>query len=637
MVDKNTGVSRQIGFVRYVAFSALKRGSIFFTVSWRFRFQSVDDAKEALEKMNGFALGDAASGNMHPLVVKFAESGSQKLSRRARLLANQSAAAARRYAAQLAQQQQQQQQQFQIGGAPVVASSTAMLADSPVDQQEPVGAAEPLHQSHGTHGRGRGGRGGSSRGGPDRRRRRPHFDNHEEQHEEHEVEKEAQETPKITIRTRPAANHSQTSPVGPSSSPQVVEWIPHSAGTKSFAQVAAGSVKEAPAVTPAPEPTPERAAVVAEADSLDALYQIAAVVEEDTGVSSEQYPGYSASPAEGGYYDAEVAAAASAYYSSYGQVGYYYQDQYGQYQYVSGEGTWYPDPNAAVYVPAANMPNPSTPTYVPLAALNPGGVPPHAQHAFYQNGYGYTGGYSHGGRGGRPRGRRGRGGRNAQFSMPYFPTHLPPFYGPQATSFPAGAGASASTTPPIFATSPEASDGFAYGSGANQTNPLYPYPFVDPTNLFVFHLPITLDEKALRKLFEQFGRLEGVRVARDRETKKSKGYGFVKFRRMQDAIQAVMQMNGHTVENKHLKVAFKSAFSDRLPSHRNRNRSRNHKGHSQENGSSQVNGVPAGTENGNPEFGDAVDSDEEDALDKIAEQENRAQEERKTEEAASVN
>mmetsp|Transcript_15144 Transcript_15144/g.59291 ORF Transcript_15144/g.59291 Transcript_15144/m.59291 type:complete len:474 (-) Transcript_15144:194-1615(-) len=78
-------------------------------------------------------------------------------------------------------------------------------------------------------------------------------------------------------------------------------------------------------------------------------------------------------------------------------------------------------------------------------------------------------------------------------------------------------------------------------------------------NLFVFHLPADVNDEELRKLFEGFGPLESVKVIEDKNTKESKGYGFVKFQFMEDAMRAVASMNGFAVGNKRLKVSFKTS------------------------------------------------------------------------------
>jgi len=80
----------------------------------------------------------------------------------------------------------------------------------------------------------------------------------------------------------------------------------------------------------------------------------------------------------------------------------------------------------------------------------------------------------------------------------------------------------------------------------------------ESSNLFVFHLPSDVDDEQLAHLFSPFGEIESVKVVCDRETGESKGYGFVKYYRLADAVNAVAYMNGMAVGNKHLKVAFKT-------------------------------------------------------------------------------
>ena len=79
-----------------------------------------------------------------------------------------------------------------------------------------------------------------------------------------------------------------------------------------------------------------------------------------------------------------------------------------------------------------------------------------------------------------------------------------------------------------------------------------------PANLFVFHLPSYIGDEGLYQMFASFGPLESVKVITDRVTGESKGYGFVKFYRMPDAVTAIKVMNGHQIGNKHLKVNFKT-------------------------------------------------------------------------------
>lgn len=78
----------------------------------------------------------------------------------------------------------------------------------------------------------------------------------------------------------------------------------------------------------------------------------------------------------------------------------------------------------------------------------------------------------------------------------------------------------------------------------------------DPTrNLMVNYIPTTIDELQLRQLFEQYGPIETVKIVCDRETRQSRGYGFVKYRQASSAALAIQELNGYPILNKRLKVA----------------------------------------------------------------------------------
>ena len=47
------------------------------------------------------------------------------------------------------------------------------------------------------------------------------------------------------------------------------------------------------------------------------------------------------------------------------------------------------------------------------------------------------------------------------------------------------------------------------------------------TNIFVGNLPFTAEEDALRELFQQHGSVHSVRIITDRDTGRSRGFGFV--------------------------------------------------------------------------------------------------------------
>ncbi|HXR64612.1 MAG TPA: RNA-binding protein [Ktedonobacteraceae bacterium] len=62
--------------------------------------------------------------------------------------------------------------------------------------------------------------------------------------------------------------------------------------------------------------------------------------------------------------------------------------------------------------------------------------------------------------------------------------------------------------------------------------------------LYVGGLPYQTTENDLISLFEQIGQVTSVTVITDRETGRSKGFGFVDMTNTEDAQQAIGQLNG---------------------------------------------------------------------------------------------
>jgi len=63
----------------------------------------------------------------------------------------------------------------------------------------------------------------------------------------------------------------------------------------------------------------------------------------------------------------------------------------------------------------------------------------------------------------------------------------------------------------------------------------------------------TTDE-SLRQAFEQFGEVVDAKVIMDRETGRSKGFGFVTFANDEDATNAVTQMDGKPLDGRNIRV-----------------------------------------------------------------------------------
>jgi cold-inducible RNA-binding protein len=73
-------------------------------------------------------------------------------------------------------------------------------------------------------------------------------------------------------------------------------------------------------------------------------------------------------------------------------------------------------------------------------------------------------------------------------------------------------------------------------------------------NIFVAGLPYDLDDAELEEIFEKFGTVTSAKVAMDRETGKSKGFGFVEMPVEQEAKEAIEGLNDISLGKKPLVV-----------------------------------------------------------------------------------
>lgn len=72
--------------------------------------------------------------------------------------------------------------------------------------------------------------------------------------------------------------------------------------------------------------------------------------------------------------------------------------------------------------------------------------------------------------------------------------------------------------------------------------------------LYVGNLPYTVEEQELRELFEKHGTVRSVSVIRDRETRRSRGFGFVEFEDLPPAGKARETMEGYELHGRPLRV-----------------------------------------------------------------------------------
>ncbi|MDH5509715.1 MAG: RNA-binding protein [Nitrospinota bacterium] len=71
--------------------------------------------------------------------------------------------------------------------------------------------------------------------------------------------------------------------------------------------------------------------------------------------------------------------------------------------------------------------------------------------------------------------------------------------------------------------------------------------------IFVGNLPFTVSEDKLRSMFEQFGEIESCKLITDRETGRSRGFGFVEMSNA-DADAAIKSLNGTNMDDRVIKV-----------------------------------------------------------------------------------
>ena len=81
--------------------------------------------------------------------------------------------------------------------------------------------------------------------------------------------------------------------------------------------------------------------------------------------------------------------------------------------------------------------------------------------------------------------------------------------------------------------------------------------------IFVAGLPYDMDDAELEEFFEKFGTVSSVKVAMDRETGKSKGFGFVEMPNDAEGQKAIDELNNADYEGKTITVTIARPKTDR--------------------------------------------------------------------------
>jgi nucleolin len=94
-------------------------------------------------------------------------------------------------------------------------------------------------------------------------------------------------------------------------------------------------------------------------------------------------------------------------------------------------------------------------------------------------------------------------------------------------------------------------------------------------NLFVGNLSWNIDEEWLTREFEEFGELQGVRIITDRDSGRSKGFGYVEFTNAENGAKALEARNGYELDGRGLRVDFsapRDANASQTPQQRQNDR-----------------------------------------------------------------
>ncbi|MEA3452295.1 MAG: RNA-binding protein [Bacteroidota bacterium] len=74
--------------------------------------------------------------------------------------------------------------------------------------------------------------------------------------------------------------------------------------------------------------------------------------------------------------------------------------------------------------------------------------------------------------------------------------------------------------------------------------------------LYVGNVYFGLEEEQIKELFERYGKVVSINMMTDRETGRSRGYGFIEMENDQDAELAKNELDGALVSGRNIKVNY---------------------------------------------------------------------------------
>ncbi len=85
-------------------------------------------------------------------------------------------------------------------------------------------------------------------------------------------------------------------------------------------------------------------------------------------------------------------------------------------------------------------------------------------------------------------------------------------------------------------------------------DPAFYFFFARTMNIYVGNLPYGVADADLQDIFEKYGAIDKAKVIMDRESGRSKGFGFVEMPNDDEAQEAIEALDGYSVQGRSLKV-----------------------------------------------------------------------------------
>ncbi len=72
--------------------------------------------------------------------------------------------------------------------------------------------------------------------------------------------------------------------------------------------------------------------------------------------------------------------------------------------------------------------------------------------------------------------------------------------------------------------------------------------------IYAGNLSYSMSDESLQQLFQQHGQVTSAKIIRDRDTGRSKGFGFVEMSTDEEAEKAIQSLNGTEVDGRSIRV-----------------------------------------------------------------------------------